>query len=54
VSITVTATRNATDGSVSSPHPPPETELAARFEPGVAALLDRLNARAMRLDAQQT
>jgi RNA polymerase sigma factor (sigma-70 family) len=49
VSITVTATRNATDRSVSSPHPAPETELAARFERDVTPLLDRLYARAMRL-----
>jgi RNA polymerase sigma-70 factor (ECF subfamily) len=49
VSITVTATRNATDGSVSSPHPAPETGLAARFERDVTPLLDRLYARAMRL-----
>jgi len=49
VSITVTATRTAADGSVSSPYPASETEFAARFERDVTPLLDRLYARAVRL-----
>jgi RNA polymerase sigma-70 factor, ECF subfamily len=49
VSITVTAARTATDGSVRSPHPASEIEPAARFERDVTPLLDRLYARAVRL-----
>ena len=49
MSIPVTATRTAADGSVSSPQPAPEPELAARFERDVTPLLDRLYARAVRL-----
>ena len=45
MSITVTATRTAADGSVSSPYPASETEFAARFERDVTPLLDRLYAR---------
>jgi RNA polymerase sigma-70 factor, ECF subfamily len=49
VSITVTATRNATDGSVNTPRPAPEPALTARFERDVIPLLDRLYLRAARL-----
>jgi RNA polymerase sigma-70 factor (ECF subfamily) len=53
VIITVTATRNATEGSMSSPHPAPETELAARFERDVTPLLHRLLIRAVRLTSNK-
>ncbi|MGY4646385.1 sigma factor [Mycobacterium sp. URHB0021] len=48
MNITAAVTRIASNTYASSPHPVPETELAARFERDVTPLLDRLYARAVR------